>query len=53
MGAGRDKKIHTEIHALEMTFLTTKKDLNNPGPTGQEQLRINRLGAKPIEGTDR
>ena len=25
------KRYATEIHALEMTFLTTKKDLNNPG----------------------
>ena len=24
------KKYTTEIHALDMTFLTTKKDLNNP-----------------------
>ena len=24
------KRYTTEIHALEMTFLTTKKDLNNP-----------------------
>jgi len=27
------KRYTTEIHALEMTFLTTKKDLNNPGST--------------------
>lgn len=25
------KRYSTEIHALDMTFLTTKKDLNNPG----------------------
>ncbi len=25
------KRYTTEIHALDMTFLTTKKDLNNPG----------------------
>jgi len=27
------KRYSTEIHALDMTFLTTKKDLNNPGST--------------------
>ncbi|MCP4882945.1 MAG: single-stranded DNA-binding protein [Flavobacteriales bacterium] len=26
------KRYTTEIHALDMTFLTTKKDLNNPAP---------------------
>ncbi len=29
------KRYTTEIHALEMTFLTTKKDLNNPDASGQ------------------
>lgn len=27
------KRYSTEIHALDMTFLTTKKDLTNPAPT--------------------
>ncbi len=27
------KRYTTEIHALDMTFLTTKKDLNNPANT--------------------
>jgi len=27
------KKYTTEVHGVDMTFLTTKKDLNNPGTT--------------------
>jgi len=45
------KRYTTEIHALEMTFLTTKKDLNNPGPAGQEQKESKSTGEQPIGGT--
>ncbi|MDN3641885.1 single-stranded DNA-binding protein [Lutimonas halocynthiae] len=45
------KRYTTEIHALEMTFLTTKKDLNNPGPAGQEPNETKSTGAQPIGGT--
>ena len=44
------KRYTTEIHALEMTFLTTKKDLNNPVPPGQESTENKSAGAQPIEG---
>jgi len=30
------KRYTTEIHALDMTFLTTKKDLNNPADTASQ-----------------
>ncbi|MCK5637086.1 MAG: single-stranded DNA-binding protein [Flavobacteriaceae bacterium] len=33
------KRYTTEIHALDMTFLTTKKDLNNP-PDSQAQTTV-------------
>ena len=45
------KRYTTEIHALEMTFLTTKKDLNNPGPAGQESNDGKSTGTEPIGGT--
>lgn len=45
------KRYTTEIHALEMTFLTTKKDLNSPNPAGQESPENKSAGAQPIEGT--
>lgn len=31
------KRYSTEIHALDMTFLTTKKDLNNPSASSAPQ----------------
>ena len=31
------KRYSTEIHALDMTFLTTKKDLNNPSASNSPQ----------------
>lgn len=31
------KRYTTEIHALEMTFLTTKKDLNNPASSDSHE----------------
>jgi len=51
VATNESKRYTTEIHALEMTFLTTKKDLNNPGPAGQEPNEAKSTGAKPIEGT--
>ena len=45
------KRYTTEIHALEMTFLTTKKDLNNPGPAGQEPNETKSTGTQPTGGT--
>ena len=33
------KRYSTEIHALDMTFLTTKKDLNNPPATNLPNLQ--------------
>ena len=45
------KRYTTEIHALEMTFLTTKKDLNNPGLGGQESNEPKSAGEKTAGGT--
>ena len=39
------KRYATEIHALEMTFLTTKKDLNNPG-SSETSLETNQSKSK-------
>ncbi len=46
------KRYTTEIHALEMTFLTTKKDLNNPVPSGQGSTESKPAGAQPTEKPD-
>ena len=44
------KKYSTEIHALDMTFLTTKKDLNNPGSHGAtEQIERKSPGLSTME----
>ncbi len=45
------KRYTTEIHALEMTFLTTKKDLNNPDNAGQQANDRKSTGTKPPAGT--
>ncbi len=45
------KRYTTEIHALEMTFLTTKKDLNNPDNAGQQANDSKSTGTKPPAGT--
>lgn len=43
------KRYTTEIHALEMTFLTTKKDLSNPGaiqsPSGSAENKSEGLNS--------
>lgn len=33
------KRYTTEIHALDMTFLTTKKDLSSPSPSSTDETR--------------
>lgn len=47
------KRYTTEIHALEMTFLTTKKDLSNPGaldaPSGTNENQSE--GTSPLKNT--
>ena len=44
------KKYSTEIHALDMTFLTTKKDLNNPsGPETAERIERKSTGMSTME----
>lgn len=45
------KRYSTEIHALDMTFLTTKKDLNNPsGASSPEPTESKPLGGSPMGG---
>ncbi len=46
------KRYTTEIHVLEMTFLTTKKDLNNPVQSGQGSIESKPAGAQPTETPD-
>jgi len=43
------KRYATEIHALDMTFLTTKKDLNSPEPGRDiEHGKTKTAGSPPI-----
>lgn len=43
------KRYTTEIHAFDMTFLTTKKDLNNPENLGSPSPSENKpAGASPV-----
>lgn len=45
------KRYSTEIHALDMTFLTTKKDLNNPQATNSPQPTESKpLGESSVSG---
>lgn len=45
------KRYSTEIHALDMTFLTTKKDLNNPPATNSPQPTESKpLGESSVSG---
>ncbi|MGI9531297.1 single-stranded DNA-binding protein [Lutimonas sp.] len=46
------KRYTTEIHALEMTFLTTKKDLNSPAPSGQGATENRPAGSPATETPD-
>jgi single-strand DNA-binding protein len=46
------KRYTTEIHALEMTFLTTKKDLNNPVASDQGSTAVKPAAAQPTEKPD-
>jgi len=46
------KRYTTEIHALEMTFLTTKKDLNNPVASDQGPTTSKPAAAQPTEKPD-
>ena len=46
------KRYTTEIHALEMTFLTTKKDLNNPVAPDQGSIVSKPAAAQPTEKPD-
>ena len=46
------KRYTTENHVLEMTFLTTKKDLNNPVQSGQGSIESKPAGAQPTETPD-
>lgn len=41
------KRYSTEIHALDMTFLTTKKDLNNPVPSSTPEPIENKTNSTP------
>lgn len=44
------KKYATEIHALDMTFLTTKKDLNNPaGSEAPDRIERKPAGMSSME----
>ncbi len=47
------KRYTTEIHALDMTFLTTKKDLNNPAPmnTSHETDEAKSTGQNSLKDT--
>jgi single-strand DNA-binding protein len=42
------KKYSTEVHAVDMTFLTTKKDLNNPGANNPKAE--NKTISDPVTG---
>lgn len=42
------KKYSTEVHAVDMTFLTTKKDLNNPGTNNPKTE--NKTISDPVTG---
>ncbi len=46
------KRYTTEIHALEMTFLTTRKDLNNPESTDKAQGETKSTGVQPAVTPD-
>lgn len=46
------KRYTTEIHALEMTFLTTRKDLNNPESADKAQSETKSVAVQPTETPD-
>jgi len=46
------KRYTTEIHATEMTFLTVKKDFNNPQPSSSQQISENPIQKETNLDTD-
>lgn len=46
------KRYTTEIHATDMTFLTIKKDFNNPQPSSSQQISEDSIQEKTNSDTD-